>query len=204
MRSAPATARGDARSTDKMHVLVVLGLAGTLALPISVESAALEPCRVEIVERSSGWPVPLVELRTTHHLRFVSDNAGLIALDAPELMGRETWFEMIGHGYGVEKDGFGNRGVRLRPESGKTLKVEVTRTSIARRLGRITGTGIYAESQKLGLRRDHEDAGVAGCDSVQNAIHRGKMFWIWGDTTLLNYPLGIFDSHSRDLSRRWI
>jgi hypothetical protein len=33
---------------------------------------------------------------------------------------------------------------------------------------------------------------VFGCDSVQNALHQGKLFWAWGDTTLPGYPLGIF------------
>src|SRR5437867_1846904 len=65
--------------------------------------AAIEPCRIEVVEKGSGWPVPLVELRTTHNVRFVTDNAGVIALDLPELMGREVWFEVIGHGYEVPK-----------------------------------------------------------------------------------------------------
>jgi len=37
---------------------------------------------------------------------------------------------------------------------------------------------------------------VFGCDSVQNAVHRGKLFWAWGDTTLPGYPLGIFDMSS--------
>ena len=41
------------------------------------------------------------------------------------------------------------RGVRLTPEPGKTLRVEVDRTIIARRLGRLTGGGLFAESQKL-------------------------------------------------------
>jgi hypothetical protein len=44
-------------------------------------------CRVEVVEKGSGWPVPLIELRTTHLQRFVTDNAGVIAFDSPELMG---------------------------------------------------------------------------------------------------------------------
>lgn len=35
-----------------------------------------------------------------------------------------------------------------------------------------------------------------GSDSVQNAVHRGKLFWAWGDTTLPHYPLGIFDMSS--------
>ena len=64
-------------------------LTGALA---SLAAAAMEPCRIEVVEKGSGWPVPLVELRTTHNARFVTDNAGVIAFDLPELMGRETWF----------------------------------------------------------------------------------------------------------------
>ena len=154
------------------------------------------PCRIEIVEAGSGWPVPLVELRTTHQMRFFSDNAGVIAFDLPELMGHETWFDVIGNGYEVAKDGFGYRGVRLKPEPGKTLRVEVSRTIIAKRIGRITGAGLFAESQKLGGESDWLESGVVGCDSIQNAVHRGKLFWLWGDTTMANYPLGIFDSTS--------
>jgi hypothetical protein len=74
--------------------------------------------------------------------------------------------------------------------------VEVNRTIIARRLGRLTGGGIFAESQKLGRELDWHDSGVLGSDSVQNAVHRGKMFWLWGDTTMPHYPLGIFDASS--------
>jgi len=159
-------------------------------------AAPAEPCRIEVVEKGSGWPVPLVELRTTHQARFVSDNAGVIAFDLPELMGRETWFDVLGHGYEVLKDGFGYRGVRLKPEPGKTLKVEVTRTIIAKRLGRLTGGGLFAESQKTGRELDWPESGVLGCDSVQNAVHRGKLFWAWGDTTLAHYPLGIFHMSS--------
>ncbi|MEW6305042.1 MAG: hypothetical protein AB1705_16320 [Verrucomicrobiota bacterium] len=162
----------------------------------TMRAAASEPCRIEVVEKGSGWPVPLVELRTTHHARFVSDNAGVIAFDLPELMGRETWFSVVGHGYEAPKDGFGQRGVRLKPEPGKTLKVEVTRTIIAKRLGRLTGGGLFAESQKLGRELDWRDSAILGCDSVQNAVHRGKLFWAWGDTVLPHYPLGIFDMTS--------
>ena len=164
-----------------------------LALGLALVAHANEPCRIEVVELGSGWPVPLVELRTTHQVRFVSDNAGRIAFDLPELMGRETWFEVLGHGYEVKADGFGQRGVRLTPEPGKTLRVEVRRTSIAQRIGRLTGAGLFAESQKLGLEGDWREPGLVGQDSVQNAVHRGRLFWFWGDTTLARYPLGIFD-----------
>jgi len=152
------------------------------------------PCRLEVVEVGTGWPVPLVQLRTTHNVSFVTDNAGLVAFDLPELMGREVWFEIEGQGYEVKPDGFGNRGVRLTPIPGKTLRIEVERKIIAKRLGRLTGAGIFAESQKLGLENSWHESGVLGCDSVQNAIHNGQLFWLWGDTTLARYPLGIFNS----------
>lgn len=176
------------------------GLWASLGLTVLVFTAsiasALEPCRVEVVERGSGWPVPLVELRTTHLLRFVTDNGGLIAIDQPDLMGREIWFDVLGHGYEVPRDGLGQRGVRLTPEPGRSLRVEVARTIIAKRLGRITGAGLFAESQKLGLDRDWAETGIFGCDSVQNAIYHGRLFWAWGDTTLPFYPLGIFHMSS--------
>lgn len=162
-----------------------------LACAAAVEA---EPCRVEIVESGSGWPVPLVELRTTHQVRFVSDNAGVIAIDLPELMGIEVWFDVIGHGYEIPKDGFGYRGVRLTPERGKTIRVEVKRTAIARRLGRLTGAGLFAESERSGQPMDwRESPGIFGCDSVQTAVHGGRLLWFWGDTTVPRYPLGLFD-----------
>lgn len=167
-----------------------------LALLAVALAPSIDPCRIEVVEQGTGWPVPLVELRTTNQVRFVTDNAGLIAFDLPELMGRETWFDVVGHGYEAPKDGFGFRGVRLTPEAGKTLRVEVRRTLPAKRLGRSTGVGLFAESQKLGRELDWKDSGIVGCDSVQNAVHRGKLFWAWGDTLLARYPLGIYDMSS--------
>lgn len=173
-----------------------LVVAFTVILGFVSPVSAVEPCCIQVVEKGTGWPVPLVELRTTHQSRFFTDNAGVIAFDLPELMGRETWFDVIGNGYEAAKDGFGYRGVRLTPRPGATLKVEVGRTIIAKRLGRLTGGGLFAESQKLGRELDWRESGIVGCDSVQNAVHRGRMFWLWGDTTLAKYPLGIFHGTS--------
>jgi hypothetical protein len=155
-------------------------------------ACALEPCRIDVVEEGSGWPVPLVELRTTHQVRFVSDNAGVIAFDLPELMGVESWFFVEGHGYDVPRDGFGYRGVRLTPVPGGRLTVKVKRLLPAKRLGRITGGGIFGETQSLGLESQWREQGILGCDSVQTAVHRGKLYWAWGDTILPGYPLGLF------------
>lgn len=184
------------RPQSKLACVCFLSCLAGLRSDTAPANETRRPCRIEVVDDKSGWPVPLVELRSTNHVRFVTDNAGVIAMDDPSLMNRETWFTVIGHGYGVPADGFGNRGVRLRLGPSKTVTVRVRRFAIAKRIGRLTGGGLFAESQKLGEQADWRDGSVFGCDSVQNAVHRGRMFWAWGDTQIASYPLGIFDMTS--------
>ncbi len=176
----------------RRHCLIAWSVAWVVACLSLSKASGGEPCRIEVIDSSNGWPVPLVELTTTHGVRFVSDNAGVIAFDLPELMDVETWFHVRGHGYRVAKDGFGFTGVRLTPQAGARLTVQVQRELAAKRLGRITGGGLFAESQKLGDALDWQEQRILGCDSVQNVIHRSKLFWSWGDTTLPGYPLGRF------------
>lgn len=186
--------------------LVLLSLYLTLISDAEQADAAVEPgksetnnsgervCLIEIVEEGTNWPVPLVELKTTHELRLVSDNAGVIIVDQPELLGREVFFHVEGHGYEVMPDGFGIRGVRMTPARGRKLRIEVSRRIIAQRLGRLTGAGLFANSQQAGRELAWNESGVAGCDSVQTAVYGDRRFWLWGDTTLFHYPLGVFDS----------
>jgi hypothetical protein len=138
----------------------------------------------------------MVELRTVNKLRFVSDNAGVIAIDAPEMMGHAVWFDIIGHGYEVPKDGFGMRGIRLEISPGGTHKVKLRRTILAKRLGRLTGSGLFAESQKLGERLEEPDSPIVGCDSALAAIYHDKLHFAWGDTHFRHYPLGVYHTTS--------
>ena len=161
---------------------------------------AIEPCRIEVVEKESGWPVPMVELRTSNHVSFYTDNAGVAAFDLPELLGKETWLHVGSHGYEVPADGFGFRGTRFIPEPGRTHRIEIKRLNVARRLGRMTGSGLFAESQKLGEQLDWKESGVLGSDSVNTAIYNNKLYWAWGDTNLAHYPLGIFHTSSATTS----
>lgn len=183
-----------ASSTNRVvsKTLASLACVSILSLLITPRIDAAEPCCIQVVDRASGWPVPLIELTTTHHVSFVTDNAGVIAFDLPELMGVETWFTVKGHGYEVPRDGFGYSGVRLTPKPGETLVVKVDRKLPGKRLGRTTGGGIFGESQKLGRELDWKEQGILGCDSVQNVIHNNRLHWGWGDTILPHYPLGIF------------
>ncbi len=167
---------------------------------VALHAASPLPCRIEVIDQESGWPVPLVQLRTVHNLLFVTDNAGVVAVDAPELMNREVFFHVEGHGYEAAADGFGIRGVRLKLQPGKTLQVKLSRSIIARRLGRLTGAGQFAHSQRLESELRWQESGVVGCDSIQTTVHRGRHYWLWGDTSLLHYPLGIFHASSATTS----
>jgi len=170
----------------KVQALIVAWL---LCLPLA---QAGNPCRILVTDAETGWPVPMVKLETTHHVAFFTDNAGVVAFDLPELMGQETWLSVSSDSYEVAPDHFDFRGIRITPERGETIEVKVKRTSIAKRLGRLTGSGLFAENQKCGHDLDWQESGVLGSDSVQNAAHRGKMFWAWGDTNIARYPLGLF------------
>ena len=149
-----------------------------------------------VVDGKTQWPAPLVQLTTTDHRCFVTDNAGMIAIDDPDLMNREVYFFVEGHGYEAPADGFGYRGVRVTPRRGESTRVELRRTIIAKRVGRLTGAGLFDHSQRLGRELDWRESGVVGSDSVQSTVYRGKRFWLWGDTTLYHYPLGVFHSTS--------
>jgi hypothetical protein len=187
------------------HALPLACLFASVTAPTTAAApppAPSKPCRIIVVDKQNGWPVPLVELRTTHDVVLVTDNAGVVAVDEPELLGREVWFHVAGHGYASPKDGFGYRGVRLTPQPGQTLRVEVERTIIAKRLGRLTGAGLFGESQRLGDRADWRESGVFGCDSIQLAAHRDRLFWLWGDTDLAHYPLGVFNATCATTSLR--
>lgn len=152
----------------------------------------LRPYRIEVREKESGRPVSLVELKTTDQIRLVTDNAGVVAFDLPDRMGKETWLSISSPGYEAKADGFGLRGVRITPRPGETTTIELTRTSIAQRVGRLTGSGLFAESQKCGQELEWKESPITGCDSVRMVPFQGKYFWNWGDTSVSRYPLGNF------------
>jgi hypothetical protein len=155
-----------------------------------------EPFLVRLVDADTKRRVPLVELKTTHNLRYFTDNAGLVAIDDAGLMNQEVFFFIASHGYEFAKDGFGYRGARLLVEPGASRELAIKRLNIAERLYRVTGAGLYEHSlragQKAPIKKPILNTQVVGCDSAQTAIYDGKLFWVWGDTSRLSYPLGNF------------
>ncbi|QEH32737.1 hypothetical protein OJF2_12160 [Aquisphaera giovannonii] len=159
-------------------------------------AAGARPFRIEVVDDETGRGVPLIELKTTNQLRYVTDSNGIVAFDEPGLLGRKVHFEVEGHGYEYPKDGFGIRGVALDTRPGGSATIKVHRINIARRLYRLTGAGIYRDSVLTGapvpISDPLLDAQVMGQDSVLEAVYGGKIHWFWGDTARPSYPLGNF------------
>src|SRR2546430_7709103 len=82
---------------------------------------------ITVADEQTGRGVPLVELKTVNHVAWWTDSNGIIAFDEPGLMGQEVYFHVRSHGYEYPKDGFGNRGVKLRPAKGASATIRMKR-----------------------------------------------------------------------------
>jgi len=173
---------------------------GTFDVPTNAPSFDLRASDryfgVRAIDAQTGRGIPLVELRTVHEVSYWTDSAGWVATRDPELMHREVYFHVRSPGYTLPADGFGFRGVRLQVRPGGRATVRLERQNIAERMYRITGAGIYRDTELLGQPPPGNTplvrADVAGQDSVQAAVFQGKIYWFWGDTNRLGYPLGNF------------
>ena len=170
------------------------------ALASCAHAAPNDYFRISVVDEDTGRGVPLVEVRTTNDVKYFTDSNGVVAIDDPELMNQKVFFQIQSAGYEVPKDGFGYRGQGLDVSAGKSAKIVIKRTQIAERLYRITGAGIYRDSVLTGvpvpLQKPLINGLVTGQDTVEAVPYQGKLFWLWGDTNRLAYPLGNFKTSS--------
>ena len=111
-------------------------------------------------------------------------------------MGEEVFFHIASPGYEYPKDGFDNRGTKLRPVPGGRVEIKLRRVQVAERLYRVTGAGIYRDTLLAGLKPPIQhpvlNGQVLGQDTVIVAPYRGRLHWCWGDTDRASYPLGNF------------
>ncbi|MBL8848149.1 MAG: hypothetical protein JNG89_00610, partial [Planctomycetaceae bacterium] len=156
------------------------------------------PFRIQILDDQTGRGVPLVRLETVNNICFYTDSQGIAAIDDPDLEGRDVFFRIGSHGYEYPQDGFGIRGERVRVTRGAATTFSLKRINIAERLYRLTGAAIYRDSLLTGAPAPIPDSQwngqVVGCDSTISEVYHGKLFWFWGDTNRLQYPLGNFQS----------
>lgn len=167
-----------------------------IAEGLELSAAADKLVGIQVIDQATRRGIPMVELITVDDVVYLTDSAGRVALHEPELAGETVFFRVQSPGYQVAKDGFGIEGVRLQLSPGTQHEIPLKRTMPAERLYRITGRDIYLDSLRLGhsvpIRQPLGAGKVVGQDSVQPALFNGKIYWFWGDTNQLKYPLGLF------------
>src|SRR5262245_58236821 len=97
-------------STVRALIVLVLNASIGIARAASVEdqapTSAVPAAEIRVVDSATGRGVPLVELETVNSIRFVTDNAGRVAITEPALFDQELFFYVRSHGYESPKDGF--------------------------------------------------------------------------------------------------
>lgn len=175
-------------------------LTSTCFLAAGASAAPRDYFRIHVVDADTGRGVPLVELKTTNDVRYITDSNGIVAIDDPDFMGQKVYFSVKSHGYEFPKDGFGNSGMALPVAAGGVGEIKLKRLNIAERLYRITGAGIYRDSVLAGVATPFKQSSIPGLvmgqDTVEATLYKGKIFWLWGDTNRAAYPLGNFKTSS--------
>lgn len=179
------------RLTSALSAMVLL--AGLMAASCSSPpggrgpATAKRPFVVRVVDDATGRSVPLVTIELAGSVRYVTDSAGIAALNEPSFSGSDVFAKITGPGYEFLAETLIGRGAILHVEPGASQEIRVHRTIIAERLYRLTGEGIYRDSVLAGLpapiRRPLLNAKVVGQDTVSATPYAGGIFWIWGDTT---------------------
>jgi hypothetical protein len=135
-------------------------------------------------------------LRTTNEISYFTDSNGIVAFYEPGLMGQTVYFGVKSDGYEFPEDFLGSRGVALKVTGGGSAELRIRRASIAERLYRVTGEGIYRDSVLVGapvpIKQPVLNGQVMGQDGGLAIPWRGKIYWFWGDTVRPSYPLGNF------------
>ena len=179
----------------RLHVSIAAALTWFI-LPAAGPAATNDYFRITVVDGQTGRGVPLVELRTVNNMTFWTDSNGIIAFNEPGLMDQEVYFHVKSDGYEYPKDFFDNRGLKLKPKHGGSATIKIKRLNIAERLYRVTGQGIYRDSILVGarvpLKHPVLNGQVMGQDTVIATPYHGKIYWFWGDTERVAYPLGNF------------
>jgi hypothetical protein len=168
----------------------------SLALPAGAAQRPADYFKIVVVDQDTGRGVPLVELRTTYEVSYYTDSNGIVAFYEPGLMNQSVWFSVQSHGYEYPQDFLGSHGTTLEITPGGTAGLKIKRLNVAERLYRLTGEGIYRDSVLVGARVPIQqpalNAQVAGQDGAQAVLYHGKVYWFFGDTSKVSFPLGNF------------
>ena len=144
---------------------------------------------IKVVDSVTKKGIPIARLSNINGTTYYSDSYGNIAYNEEETMGRDLYFLLDAEGYKISKDNTGRQSVIITPNKGEKVIILMDRIQPAERLYRLTGTGIYRDTELLGLdvpsfAKNWDRGQVLGQDSNLGGIYKNKIFFIWGDTFL--------------------
>lgn len=146
----------------------------------------MTPYKIQVVDSKTGRGVPMILIENTNGARYYTDSAGYVSFYDPALMDQDVFFLISGPGYVYPRNSMGSVGERVTVRPGESVKFEVDRVSIAERLYRVTGQGIYRDSVALGqpvpIEKPILNTKVMKQDSAKVIEYKGKLYWFWGDT----------------------
>jgi hypothetical protein len=152
--------------------------------------------RIQVVDSETGRGIPAVELSASNGRSWFTDSAGTVAILDPGLMKQKVFFQIRSFGYAYDAQEQGVTGTWLKVLPRRSARLEMRRENVAERLYRITGIQPYRDTvlagEKPPFQRRPQAQLPTGMDSVLMTLHRGKLFWVWGDTRQLALPFGIF------------
>lgn len=158
-------------------------LLGAVSLARAVDADAC--FGIHVIDEASGRGVPMVTLETVNRIRFVTDSAGWVAFDEPGLLGRRVFFSIRSPGYAFSSASDGGNGVALDTKQGSTVEIKLMRLSVAERLYRVTGQGIYRDTIRLGREAPLPRPNINGEPVLHGALQvtslEGGFLWIWHD-----------------------
>ncbi len=168
-------------------------LAACVAIAAVFGQGGPPSARIRVVDRQTGRGVPLARLETTNKITAWTDSNGVVAWNEPGLMDRRIYFKVESPGYSAPE---GGKTVQVR--GGEEAVILLDREQVAERLYRLTGQGIFRDSELTGVAVPEAyralNGGVMGQDTVRAAVYQGKVFWLWGDTDRPDGPLGNFNT----------
>lgn len=154
--------------------------------------------RITVIDQETGRGIPAVKLRMTNAGQYWTDNNGVAAVSEPDLLNRKVWFTAETHGYVHDASSPDIKGVALDVQPGGSATIPLRRINVAQRLYRMTGSGMYRDSILLGDEvppiPEPGKVPVMGQDGGDMLLFKGQCFWLWGDTSVTRFPLGVFQS----------
>lgn len=143
---------------------------------------------IHVVDESNGRGIPMATVRLANGATHLTDSAGWVRIDEPGLMHRKLRIEVNSPGYGLAAEDSDSNSLLVQLAASGDAVIKLVRLDIAERAYRITGAGIYRDSELLGrevpLPSGSFSSGLLSASGTQRITLGKKVLWCWRDALL--------------------